>query len=164
MPSTYCGYARYWGYSIFQGSMFHSFLIRKRRVLGSRPMCQCNNGRWLSHENSRLALERSGIASPCWCGCSPLFFGFVRQLSAMPYRHDPYGIILNFIKKTIRTYNNFTKWKVRKFRYWSPRLGKLLESKKRFFRFLTEFYCRRRLVTVNIGNSFKELAAACGCK
>jgi len=82
----------------------------------------------------------------------------------MPYCHDPYGITLNFIKKPIRTYNTFTKRKVRKFRYRSPRLGKLLESKKKFLRFLREFYCGRRLVTANAGNSFKELAAACGPK
>ena len=71
---------------------------------------------------------------------------------------------LNFIKKTIRTYNNFTKREFRKLRYWSSRLGKLLEAGKRFLRFLAKTYCRRRLVTVNVGNGFKELAAACGCK
>ena len=43
-----------------------------------------------------------------------LFFGFIRQLSAMPNRHNPYFIVLKLIEKTIRTYNNFTKRKFRK--------------------------------------------------
>ena len=33
----------------------------------------------------------------------------------MPYRHYPYVVIPNFIKKTIGIYNNFTKRKFRKF-------------------------------------------------
>jgi len=79
----------------------------------------------------------------------------------MPYCHNPYTIVLNLIEETIRIYDNFTKREFGKLRYGSPRLRKFLESRKRFFRFLTKIECRRGFVAVNIGNGFKELAAAC---
>ena len=82
----------------------------------------------------------------------------------MPYCHNPYTIILNLIEETIRIYDNFTKREFGKLRYGSSRLRKFLEPGKRFFCFLAKIYCRRRFVAVNIGNGFKELAAACACK
>jgi hypothetical protein len=67
------------------------------------------------------------------CGCYPSFSGFIRQLSTMPYCHNPYTIILNLIEETIRIYDNFTKREFRKLRYGSPRLRKFLESRERDF-------------------------------
>ena len=79
----------------------------------------------------------------------------------MPYSHNPDIVIFNSIEETIRLYNYFTKRVVWKLRQWSSRLRKLLETGQRFLCFLAKSCCRRRLVAVDISNSFKKLAAAC---
>ena len=82
----------------------------------------------------------------------------------MPYRHYPHIIILNLIEETIGIYNNFTERKFRKLWQRSSRLRKLLESGQRFLCLPAKSYRGRRFVSVNISNSLKELAAACGRK
>jgi len=68
----------------------------------------------------------------------PLIFWLIRQLSTMPYCHDPYIVILNLIEKTIWLYNNFTKGKFWKLWKRPSRLRILFEPEERILCFLAK--------------------------
>jgi hypothetical protein len=92
------------------------------------------------------------------------FFRFLRELSAMPYCHNPHGLILGPVEEPIRSGNDFTKRKIRELRQQSSGLGKLPEAGKYSLRPLAKASRRRWVIPMNIGNLFKKLPAACRSK
>ena len=87
------------------------------------------------------------------------FIRFFRNLSAMPDSYDPNSFSFYTIKETIRTHNNFTKRKIRKFRQCPARLWKLSESGQDLFRLAPESDRCWWIFAVDIGNGCKELFA-----
>ena len=84
---------------------------------------------------------------------------FFRKLSTMPDSYDPDSFSFYTIKETVRTYNNFTKRKIRKFRQWPARLWELSESGQDLFRLAPESNRRGWIFVVDISNGCKELFA-----
>lgn len=85
---------------------------------------------------------------------------FIRQLSAVPYSYDPHGLVLQSIEKPVWFHDHFTKGEVREFRENPSGIGKLLETRQFLFCFLAEVCSSRRIVSMNVGNSFEKLTTA----
>ncbi len=81
------------------------------------------------HVRWNPANEAVGCAHP---GCSALLpqviFRFISQLGTMPYSDDPDGVVLDSVKKPIRTDNHFTKREIRELRQQSSGIGKLFKT------------------------------------
>jgi hypothetical protein len=65
---------------------------------------------------------------------------FFRKLSTMPGGYNPDSFSFYAVKETIRTYNNFSEGKLRKFRQWPTRLWELSESGQDLFCLAPESY------------------------
>jgi len=85
--------------------------------------------------------------------------GFFRKLSTMPDSYDPDSFPFYTIEETIRTYNNFTKGKIRKFRQCPAGLWELSESGQNLFRLAPEGDRCQWIFMVDISNGCKELFA-----
>ena len=78
----------------------------------------------------------------------------------MPYGHNPNRFVFHPVEEPMGFHNNSPVWKVGKIRDMSPGFRILLETRDDFLSLLTEIKSSRRVVTVNLGERFKELAAS----
>ena len=84
---------------------------------------------------------------------------FSRKLSTMPDSHNPNIFSFYTVKETVRSYDNFTKREIRKFRQSPAGLRKLSEPGQDLFRLAPESNCRCWVLAVDISNGCKELIA-----
>ena len=75
----------------------------------------------------------------------------------MPDSYDPDSFSFYTIEETVRTYNNFTKRKIRKFRQCPARLWELPESGQDLFHLAPESDRRGWIFVVDMSNGCKEL-------
>ncbi len=90
----------------------------------------------------------------------PLCVRFARQLSTVPYSHDPHCLVLDSIEKPVWFHNHFAKGEVRKFRENPSGIGKFLETRELLFCLSAKACSSRGIVPVNVGNRFKKLPTA----
>ena len=75
---------------------------------------------------------------------------FSWKLCTMPHCNNPNDIDFNFIKKSIRRYNNLSVGKFWKFRYDSSGFRKVLKSSQDFFGLISKTDCCRRFILPNV--------------
>jgi len=75
----------------------------------------------------------------------------------MPDSYDPDSFFFYAVEETIRSYDDFTKRKIRKFRQYPAGLRELTESGQGLFRLAPENSRRCWVLAVNIGNGCKKL-------
>ena len=88
-----------------------------------------------------------------------VFIRFFQKLSAMPYGHNPDDFPFCIVEKSVGRDNYFSKGQVGKFGQDSAGLWELLKSQQGFLRLVPECYGCRRVLSIDVRNGGKELAA-----
>jgi hypothetical protein len=78
----------------------------------------------------------------------------------MPCGNDPYNIAFDLIEEPIWLYNHLTKGEIRELGNESPGFWEPLQARECLLCLLAKIHSRRRVIPIDISNSFKELAAA----
>jgi hypothetical protein len=80
-----------------------------------------------------------------------LFYGLIRELSTMPYRHNPHRFVFNLIEETIGFNNHFAIRKVWELWKVSTRFWMFLERGDDLLSLLAEINGSGRIILVDIG-------------